>query len=309
MNQEILEYLTHPVVGQLITALIGLALLAVAVRLLQAWIGRRVHDKRTRFSIKQAIKFTGYIVAILLVISIFSGELPALSVALGVAGAGIAFALQEVIASIAGWIAISFGQFYTVGDRVQLGGIRGDVIHIGALRTSLMEIAEWVKADQYSGRIVRISNAFVFKEPVFNYSEEIPFIWDEITIPVRYGSDHRLARQILLQAAQEVVGDTVASFTTEWEAMQRKYPVEHASVEPGVFLIADDNWMHCTLRYPVNAKRRRTVHDELFMVVLDAIADTAGRVALASATFELVAAPALDVHLHADPAPAPHGEA
>jgi len=300
VNEQVLEYLTHPIVGQLVTAVIGLVLIAVVVRLLQRWIRGRVEDKRTRFSIRQGIRFAGYVVAVLLIISVFSGELPALSVALGVAGAGIAFALQEVIASLAGWIAISFGQFYTMGDRVQLGGIRGDVIHIGALRTSLMEIAEWVKADQYSGRVVRISNAFVFKEPVFNYSEEIPFIWDEITLPVRYGSDHRLAREMLLEAAEAVVGDTVESFTRSWEDMQRRYPVEPASVEPAVFLIADDNWMHCTLRYPVNAKRRRTVHDELFMHVLDAIAEAEGRVELASATFELVGAPALDVRVRSD---------
>ncbi len=297
MNDEILEYLTHPLVGQLVMVVIGLALIAVAVRLLKRWLTGRIEDKRTRFSLKQAINFVGYVIAVLLVISAFSGELPALSVALGVAGAGIAFALQEVIASLAGWIAISFGQFYTMGDRVQLGGIRGDVIHIGALRTSLMEIAEWVKADQYSGRIVRISNAFVFKEPVFNYSEEIPFIWDEITLPVRYGSDHRLAREILLEAAEAVVGDTVDGFNQAWHDMQSRYPVEPASVKPAVFLIADDNWMHCTLRYPVNAKRRRVVHDELFMYILDALAEAEGRVELASATFEVVGLPGLDVHV------------
>jgi small-conductance mechanosensitive channel len=97
--------------------------------------------------------------------------LSSLTVALGVAGAGagIAFALQEVIASVAGWIALSFGQFYAVGDPVQLGSIKGDVIDIGVLRTTLMEIGEWVKGDQYNGRIVRVVNSFVFKEPVYNY--------------------------------------------------------------------------------------------------------------------------------------------
>lgn len=216
---------------------------------------------------------------------------------LAVAGAGIAFALQEVIVSLAGWTAISFGQFYAVGDRVQLGGIRGDVNQIGVLRTTLMEIGEWVRADQYNGRIVRISNAFVFKEPVFNYSEEISFVWDEIFIPVRYGSDHHLAREIMRKAADAVLSASIEKVTREWDVMRRKYPLEHASVEPRVFLIANDNWMQITLRYPVDAKRRRSAHDELFMYILDAIAETEGRVMLASATFELVAAPALDVRL------------
>lgn len=298
MPENIVDFLFDPFVGRVITVLIGFLIIGLLAHWLQRWLTRYIRNQRTVSSVSQVIKFLSYLAAILLVFTIFSGQLPGLTVTLGVAGAGIAFALQEVIASIAGWIAISFGQFYAVGDRVQLGGIRGDVIQIGVLRTTLMEIGEWVRADQYNGRIVRISNAFVFKEPVFNYSEEFSFIWDEIAIPVRYGSDHHLAREILLKAADAVLGTTVEEVKHEWDTMRRKYPLEHASVEPRVFLIANDNWMQITLRYPVDAKRRRTVHDELFMTILDLIAETEGRVMLASATFELVAAPALDVRLH-----------
>ena len=81
---------------------------------------------------------------------ILRDKLGNLTVAFGVAGAGIAFALQEVIASIAGWVAVSFSNFYSVEDRVQLGGITGDVIDIGVLRTTLMETGQWVKGDQYN---------------------------------------------------------------------------------------------------------------------------------------------------------------
>jgi small-conductance mechanosensitive channel len=295
-----MDFLFDPLIGQLITVVIGFVFIGLLAHWLQRWLTRYINNQRTLSSLGQATKFLAYLAAVLLVVTVFSGQIPGLTVTLGVAGAGIAFALQEVIASIAGWIAISFGQFYIVGDRVQLGGIRGDVIHIGVLRTSLMEIGEWVQADQYNGRIVRISNSFVFKEPVFNYSEEISFIWDEIAIPVRYGSDHKLAREIMLKAAEAVVGATIDNATHEWEVMRQKYRLEHASVEPRVFLIANDNWMQVTLRYTVDVKRRRVIHDELFMYVLDAIAETEGRVALASATFELVGVPALDVRLRSE---------
>ena len=297
MNGNIMDLLFDPLVGQVITVVIGFVLIGLLAHWLQRSFTRYINNQRTLSSLGQVTKFLAYLAAVFLVVTVFSGQIPGLTVTLGVAGAGIAFALQEVIASIAGWIAISFGQFYIVGDRVQLGGIRGDVIHIGVLRTSLMEIGEWVQADQYSGRIVRISNSFVFKEPVFNYSEEISFIWDEIAIPVRYGSDHKLAREIMLKAAEAVTSATLDNVTREWEAMRQKYPLEHASVEPRVFLIANDNWMQVALRYTVDVKQRRTIHDELFMYILDAIAETEGRVALASATFELVGIPALDVRL------------
>lgn len=303
MPENILDLLFDPFVSRLITVLIGFIVIGLLAYWLRRWLTHYIQNKRTASNLSQIIRFLSYLVGVTLVLITYSGQLPGLTVTLGVAGAGIAFALQEVIVSLAGWIAISFGQYYTTGDRVQLGGIRGDVIQIGVLRTTLMEIGEWVNADQYNGRIVRISNAFVFKEPVFNYSEEISFVWDEISIPVRYGSDHHLAREIMRKAADAVIGTTIEEVTREWDAMRRKYPLENASVEPTVFLVANDNWMQLSLRYPIYAKRRRTIHDELFMYILDAIAETEGRVKLASTTLELVAAPAFDVRLQSGDKP------
>lgn len=71
------------------------------------------------------------------------------------------------------------------------------MIDISILCTTLMEVGEWVSADLYTGRIVRIANSSVFKEPVFNYSGDFPFLWDEITVPVKYGSDWTMARAML----------------------------------------------------------------------------------------------------------------
>ena len=160
--------------------------------------------------------------------------------------------LQEVIASVAGWAAISVGGFFSPGDRVQLGGIKGDVIDVSILRTTLMEIGEWVAGDLYSGRIVRIANSFVFKEPVFNYSGDFPFVWDEITLPVKYGSDWAFARTMLRSLVDEVLADYAAQVKDSWLKMVRQYRVEDANVEPMVTLRATDNWIEFTVRYVVD---------------------------------------------------------
>ncbi len=241
-----------------------------------------------------------YLGIIVFITLVFSDRLSSLTVALGVAGAGIAFALQEVIASIAGWFAISFANFYRVGDRVQLGGIKGDVIDVAILRTTLMEIGEWVKGDQYSGRIVRIANSFVFKEPVFNYSGDFPFLWDEIAVPIKYGSDHRLARQILQKVVDEEIGEYSRKATESWRAMVKKYIVEEASVKPVIILALNDNWMEYTVRYVVDFKQRRGTKDRLYTRLLDEFTDTDGRVAIASTTIQLVELPPLNVNLRAD---------
>lgn len=234
-------------------------------------------------------------VAILYLVVLFQDRLGGLTVAFGVAGAGIAFALQEVIASAAGWLAIIFARFFSVGDRVQISGVRGDVIDIGILRTTLMDCGEWVGGDQYNGRIVRIANSAVFKDPVFNYSADFPFLWDEIRIPVTYSSDRTLAREIFVQALDKVVGMSVPDAAARWAHMVDRYRIEDARIEPAVLMSANDNWVEFALRYVVDARQRRSTRDRLFTYVLDAIDATNGRVKVASSTVELVGAPPLDV--------------
>lgn len=189
--------------------------------------------------------------------------------------------------SIAGWIAITFGQFYKIGNRIQLAGITGDVIDIRVLRTTLMECGQWINGDQYNGRIVRVSNSFVFKEPVFNYSADFPFLWDEISLPIKYGCEYKLTREIIMQIAYEVVGNYVKFAREEWKEMVKKYMIEDAKVEPMVTIAANDNWVEFTLRYVVDYKLRRSVKDTLFMRILEEFDKTAGKVEIASTSTDI----------------------
>src|SRR3990170_4827605 len=230
------NFLFDPTIGKIVAVIVGFLVIQTLVRLLSRTVEERVRERGTRYQVRRLITLTGYISFVVFITLVFSDQLSSLTVALGVAGAGIAFALQEVIASIAGWFAISFAGFYKIGDRVQLGGIKGDVIDIAILRTTLMEIGEWVKGDQYSGRIVRIANSFVFKEPVFNYSGDFPFLWDEIVLPVKYGSDHNSARQILQRVIDAETVEYTQKASQVWGRMTKKYLVEETTVEPTIKL-------------------------------------------------------------------------
>jgi small-conductance mechanosensitive channel len=174
-----IEFITKAISNQIIQKvfflLVGMVVIIITSRAIKRIVKNRVKILEVRYRGKKMISITSYILIVLLISIVFSDQLGGLVVALGVAGAGIAFVLQEVIASIAGWFAISFAHFYKIGDRVQVGGIKGDVIDISVLRTTLMEIGDWIHADLYNGRVVRIANSFVFKEPVFNYSGDFPF--------------------------------------------------------------------------------------------------------------------------------------
>ena len=291
------KLMADAIVIKLIEVTSGIIIVAIVFRILAQVLPRQVQDTDLRYHIRKAITLIGYAIIALLIVLIFSDSLGKLTVIFGVIGAGVAFALQEVIGSFAGWVAISFGQFYKPGDRVLLGGIMGDVIDISILRTTLMECGAWVKADLYNGRIVRIANSFVFKEPVFNYSADFPFVWDEITVPVKYGSDRSLTREILQQVANEVVGEYMPQAQVQWQHMVHKYLIEDARIEPAVTLAANDNWLEFTLRYVVDYKQRRGKKDVIFSRILDEFDNTNGSISIASTTIHIVETPAFNVKL------------
>ena len=298
MEKQVTDILFDPVIGRIVTVVLIFLLIISISRFVKSRSRKFIKDNDLRYKFKKVISFVSYLIIILSVSIVFSDKLGGLTVALGVAGAGIAFALQEVIVSIAGWLAISFSTFYRVGDRVMLGGIVGDVIDVGILRTTLMECGQWVAGDQYNGRIVRISNSNVFKDPVFNYSADFPFLWDEIKIPIKYESDLVLTRRILDDIAKNELMDFTNFAKKEWEIMVDKYRIENASVIPTIFIVANDNWVEFSLRYVVDFKKRRFIKDLLFTKIIDEVKQTNGKVQFASATFELVGMPNLKVSVN-----------
>lgn len=296
------EWSRDPLLVKFATAAVVLVAISLLIRASQASLTRYLRDADSRYYARKLVALSGYFIALVGLTVIFKDRLGGLTVAIGVAGAGIAFALQEVIGSVAGWIAISFGGFYRPGDRVQVGGIKGDVIDVGILRTTLMELGEWVDSDLYSGRIVRIANSFVFKEPVFNYSGDFPFLWDELRLPVRYGSDHRLARRILDTIGAEVASEVLTDAVRQaWGEMLRKYLLEHARIDHQVTLVLTDNWMEFTLRYVVDVKKRRLIKDQIYTRILEEFERFYPRVSLSSTTMEVVALPPLEVRLNNQP--------
>ncbi len=297
MKDNINDILYNPIVTKIAFLILGLIVIWFVIRLIKRNLFSRIKENDNRYRARKFGSFIGYFLTIMLITIVFSDKLGGLTVAFGVAGAGIAFALQEVIASFAGWLAIMFGGFYKTGDRVQLGGMKGDVMDIGVLRTTLMETGQWVDGDLYNGRIVLVANSFVFKEPVFNYSGDFPFLWDEVKIPIQYGSNYEKVNEILLKAGNEVAGNLSEESHQKWTALQRKYMLEDAQTTPMISLVTNDNWVEFTLRYVVDYKKRRVTKTKMFTAILKEVEATNGEVKFASATFQLVEPSDLNVNI------------
>ena len=245
---------------------------------------RTIKSNDNKYRAQKAVNVFGYLLIVSVVLFVYSDKPGNIGVALGVAGAGIAFALQEVIISIAGWFSIMIGGIVGVGQRIKVGDVKGDIIDIGVMNTTVMEIGDWVDGDLYNGRIVTLANSFVFKEKVHNYSAEYPFLWDEIIVPLRTESDYQLARKVFTNVLSEFCGQYATNSEKQWGKLTDKYRVEEAQVQPMVTLQFDENWISYTLRYIVDYKKRRSTKDPIYTRLLEEISKYDDIITIATST-------------------------
>lgn len=285
--EKIRNLFNEPLAVNIGSLLLACAVIFVLSRIFKRLLTRYVTNDTTRYQAKKLISLLSYVVLAIATMIIFNYKLNNITIALGLAGAGIAFALQEVIVSIAGFLAILSGNFYKVGDRIQLGSTKGDVVDIGMLRTTLMEVGDWVDGDLYNGKMVRVANSFLFKDPVFNYSGDFPFLWDEVKIPIKTKGDQDYLRTLFEKILEEEVGQFARESAVSWERLTKQLFVEKAQVTPMVTMTFDENWATYTLRYIVDFKKRRTTKDQIYQAVLRGIRDSNGKVEIAEASMEV----------------------
>lgn len=283
---------------QMLLFLVWAILILFLTWIIRKGINKTISDNTMRYRAKKVIQLLGYAFIILLAIISFTGKVQYFSLAIGLISAGLAFALQEVILSVAGWIAIFSSNIFKTGDRIEINNVKGDVIDIGILRTTLMEIGKWINSDNYNGRIVQVSNSFVFKGPVHNYSTDFPFVWDEINFNISYSSDMELAHQCILEPARSILQDYAIYARDHWKKMVKKYLIENANVEPSVCINLSDNCVEFNLRYVVNYTKRRSTKDQLFMRIQDAISKTDGKVNFATTTYKIQSLPEVSVKIN-----------
>src|SRR3954469_17651280 len=279
---------------------VAVAVAVIAVRFAVVAIARAATgrvDSRALFWVKQGSSLATLAVIAVALASIWFDDPSRLTTVLGLAAAGIAIAAQKAVTAFAGYLVIMRGQTFTVGDRIKMGGVRGDVIALGFLQTRIMEMGQpnevneqedpgmWVRARQFSGRIATITNDKIFDEPVYNYTREFPFIWEETHVPVPYRADRARAEAILLTAVRGASHGFEETAAGARARLERKYGLEHESLEPRVFWALTDNWLELTVRLVVPEHGIREIKDRITRTIL-AEFDRAG-LEIASSTMEV----------------------
>lgn len=243
----------------------------------------KIKSRRIRYSLSKVLTLTHLFVATLFVLRVWLPDSNALLAAYGFVAAAVAFSIQDLFKNVIGGFIILVRNIYRVGDRIQIGDTYGDIIDIGVLYTTLLEIRSWVAGDQSTGRIIRVPNGKVITTDVINYNSDHSFIWDEIHIPVTHESDWKKAEKILVKIINEATANVSTSAMEEITDLQSKYFLTSDNIESRVYMVLTDNWISLYARYIVEVRERRNVQDVVMRKIKERF-DKEKKITIASTT-------------------------
>jgi len=236
--------------------------------LLQEIITGRIRDDKTRYSLKKITSIIYILTFIAIATTIWVNNLGALLVSYGIMAAVAAFALQDFLKNFAGGLSIFIVGIYRVGDRIEINAKVGDVIDISLLYTTLLETNEWIDGDQATGRLSIIPNGLVLSGVVNNYTKDNPYIWDEISLPVTYGSDWQEAIKRVEKVVEVETREDTAKSNTSFSKLADKYYLTKRATEPKIFVTLTSNWIALNIRYITEVRQRRIVKNNLYRKII-----------------------------------------
>ncbi len=272
----IAEYLGTSVafVENAIITLLLILVLWFLRRLTLSIVRRRVTEMRSLYSWNRVSRYVVYAIGILLIGRIWFEGIASLATYLGLLSAGLAVALKDPIANLAGWLFILWRRPFEVGDRIEIGEHAGDVIDLRLFQITILEIGNWVHADQSTGRIIHVPNGRVFTHDQANYTKAFSYIWDEISVVVTFESDWKRAKEVLLENAQQLT-DIEGEARERLKEASSHYMIFYNKLTPKVWSSVVDSGVMLTVRFLTEPRRRRSRREQLWEATLDSFASDA----------------------------------
>lgn len=256
---------------QIIKSVIIILIMAVLYTSLRRILYKVIENTKVYYRSKKIANYIMVLFAVILIGRVWFIGVTSLTTFVGIFTAGLAIAMKDLVMNIAGWLFIISRQPFSVGDRIEIDGVGGDVIDIKIFDFTIMEIGNWIKADQSTGRLVSIPNRDIFNHALFNYNQGIPFIWNEIEVVLTFQSNWRKAKNLLQEIATrngEKISENAEKSIIE---ASKKFMIFDAKVEPTVYTSTNGNGIVFSIRYMSYYKNKRGLKQKIWEEILSTV--------------------------------------
>lgn len=260
---------SHEVQMEIFISILIILIIGFIRKLLVKFFINKIEDINQRYQWRKISLYIAVFIIVLFLLSTWLGFIGSVGTFLGLVSAGIAIALKDPIVNIVAWLFILVRQPFKVGDRIQIGDSAGDVIDIRIFQFSLIEIGNWVDADQSTGRVIHIPNGIVFTQPQFNYTAGFVHIWHEIPMLVTFESNWKKAKNILIDIINKHAMHISEAAEKQIKAAAKKYLIFYTKLTPIVYTTIKDSGVLLTMRFLCEPRKRRSTEEIILEEVLD----------------------------------------
>ena len=258
-----------PEINKVIFTLLTIFIIVFFNWLTKKIINRRIKKLATRHKWRKVKAYLYFLLALIITAAIWV-DFQQFATFLGLVSAGIAIALREPLSNLFGWLFIITRQPFSVGDRIEIAGTAGDVIDIRLFQFSVVEIGNWIQADQSTGRMVHIPNHKILSHQLANYKADFSFIWHEIPILITFESNWQQAKELLQEIIENQNQTEIEQARNEINRASSKYLIYFRKLTPIVYTSVEDSGVLLTLRYLCRPQQRRSTETALWEQILQA---------------------------------------
>lgn len=188
---------------------------------------------------------------ILGMIFIWAPQLQTFAVSVFAVAVAFVLATKQIIDCLSGSALRVLTKAYSLGDRIEIGSIRGNVVDHNALTTTVLEIGPGQTSHQYTGRAMVIPNSFIFDHPLTNETYTKKYRLHIVTVPLSTDDDWKTAERLLLQAGEEEAAPFINEARTYLKKLEGKLWLDAPSVEPRVTIqLPEPGRINLLLRVP-----------------------------------------------------------
>ncbi len=251
----------HSLIGGGVWIVLIMACAFFLNRLIEHFFAGLSLERKQRTTLQAVLRISVRLIVVIVILMIIFGKPSNLSTVLGLAGAGLAVALQDFILSFMGWFVLMGRHGIRVGDWVEINpnsftGVRGEVIEITLFRTVLLETGNWNEPGHLTGRQVAFMNMYAVSGYYFNFSTAGQWLWDELQVSIpRSQNPYPLMEKIRAIVARETESHTQLA-EREWQRVSSRYGTKSFSAQPTVNIKPIDNGVITIIRYVTRADER-----------------------------------------------------
>lgn len=256
---------------QIIKSVMVILVMAVLYTLIRRLLYKAIESTKTYYRSKKVVNYIMVLFAVIVIGRVWFKGVQSLTTFIGLFSAGVAIAMKDLVMNIAGWLFILSRQPFSVGDRIEIDGISGDVVDIKIFDFTLMEIGNWIKADQSTGRLVSIPNRDIFNNALFNYNQGMEYVWNEIQIVLTFNSNWKKAKDILEKIATKNGEKISEKAEKSIQEASKKFMIFDANVEPVVYTSTNENGIVFNIRYMSYYKNRRGLKQKIWEEILSSV--------------------------------------